>query len=89
MNFFSWRLLRLFHTCINPLRLPGAGNHTIAGERHELGVVNSNEIGWIGNDCGQIAAQKAGQALWPPIDMDRSNPTGVENAYPVATAGGR
>ncbi len=45
--------------------------------------LNSNEIGWIGNDRAQIAAQKAGQAIWPPIDIDRSNPTGVENDYPV------
>lgn len=49
--------------------------------------LNSNEIGWIGNDRNVIAAQKAGQALWPPVDMDQSNPTGVENAYPVATTG--
>jgi len=51
--------------------------------------LNSNEIGWIGNDRSRIAAQKAGEALWPPIDIDRSNPTGVENAYPVGTGGGR
>jgi hypothetical protein len=40
--------------------------------------LNSNEIGWIGNDRGQIARQKEGMALWPPIDMDPANPTGVE-----------
>ncbi len=51
--------------------------------------MNSNEIGWIGNDRSQIAAQKAGQALWPPVDVDQSNPTGVENAYPVGTVGGK
>ena len=49
--------------------------------------MNSNEIGWIGNDRSQIAAQKAGQALWPPVDMDRSNPTGVENNFPVGASG--
>ncbi len=49
--------------------------------------LNSNEIGWIGNDRSQIAAQKAGQALWPPVDMDRSNPTGVEHGYPVSASG--
>jgi hypothetical protein len=50
--------------------------------------LNSNEIGWIGNDRSQIAAQKAGHALWPPVDMDPSNPSGVENAYPIGSAGG-
>jgi len=40
--------------------------------------LNSNEIGWIGNDRSKIKAQKQGKALWPPVDMDRSNPTGVE-----------
>ncbi|KKK92864.1 hypothetical protein LCGC14_2698650, partial [marine sediment metagenome] len=51
--------------------------------------LNSNEIGWIGNDRSQIAAQKAGQALWPPVDVDRSNPTGVENDYPIGPIRGR
>ncbi len=45
--------------------------------------LNSNEIGWIGNDRGQIAAQKSGIALWPPVDVDPANPTGVEIGYPV------
>ena len=40
--------------------------------------LNSNEIGWIGNDRSQIAIQKQGVAIWPPIDMDPRNPTGVE-----------
>jgi hypothetical protein len=40
--------------------------------------LNSNEIGWIGNDRSQIAAQKRGVPVWPPIDMDPDNPTGVE-----------
>ena len=47
--------------------------------------LNSNEIGWIGNDRDQIAAQKAGQAIWPPIDVDPSNPTGVENDRPIGS----
>ncbi len=46
--------------------------------------LNSNEIGWIGNDRSQIQLQKAGAALWPPIDVDPGNVTGVERAYPVA-----
>lgn len=46
--------------------------------------LNSNEIGWIGNDKSQIQAQKKGHAIWPPIDIDPSNPTGVENDYPLA-----
>ena len=45
--------------------------------------LNSNEIGWIGNDRGQIAAQKAGTALWPPVDVELANPTGVETEFPV------
>jgi hypothetical protein len=40
--------------------------------------LNSNEIGWIGDDRGQVAAQKKGAALWPPVDVDPANPTGVE-----------
>ena len=48
--------------------------------------LNSNEIGWIGNDPSQIAAQKRGLALWPPVDVDPSNPTGVESDLPL---GGR
>jgi hypothetical protein len=45
--------------------------------------LNSNEIGWIGNDRSQIAAQKRGAALWPPVDVDPSHPTGVETSFPV------
>jgi hypothetical protein len=45
--------------------------------------LNSNEIGWIGNDRKQIAAQKAGEALWPPVDVDLANPTGVEKDFPL------
>ncbi|MCX6875557.1 MAG: hypothetical protein NTW21_17385 [Verrucomicrobia bacterium] len=45
--------------------------------------LNSNEIGWIGNDRGQLAAQKAGTALWPPVDVDPAHPTGVEQDFPV------
>ena len=44
--------------------------------------LNSNEICWIGNDRSQIAAQKKGQALWPPIDVDRQDPIGVEKDVP-------
>lgn len=45
--------------------------------------LNSNEIGWIGNYRSQIKAQKQGEALRPPIDVDPSNPTGVEKDFPV------
>ena len=48
--------------------------------------LNSNEVGWIGNDPSQIAAQKQGQAIWPPVDVDPLNPTGVEQDLPL---GGR
>jgi len=45
--------------------------------------LNSNEICWIGNDRSRIKAQKQGRALWPPIDIDPSNPTGVEKDIPL------
>jgi hydrazine synthase alpha subunit-like protein len=48
--------------------------------------LNSNEIGWAGNDPDPIAAQKQGLALWPPVDVDPANPTGVETDLPL---GGR
>lgn len=47
--------------------------------------LNSNEIGWVGNDPTQIAAQKQGHAIWPPVDVDPSNPTGVEQSFPLAS----
>mgnify|MGYP001825363115 CR=1 FL=1 len=34
-------------------------------------------------DRSEIAAQKKGQALWPPVDVDPLNPTGVENDFPL------
>ena len=46
--------------------------------------LNSNEIGWVGNDPSQIAAQKQGEAIWPPVDVDPTNPTGVEQDVPLA-----
>ena len=45
--------------------------------------LNSNELGWIGNDRHEINAQKQGLASWPPIDVDPQHPTGVERAYPA------
>jgi hypothetical protein len=45
--------------------------------------LNSNEIGWVGNDRSLIAAQKRGEALWPPVDVDPSHPTGVEEGFPL------
>ncbi|MFV1967819.1 MAG: hypothetical protein ACC628_20505 [Pirellulaceae bacterium] len=45
--------------------------------------LNSNEIGWIGNDKSQIADQKNGVAIWPPVDVDPSHPTGVEKDFPL------
>ena len=50
--------------------------------------LNSNYIGWIGEDMQQIEAQRRGEDVWPPIDVDPSHPTGVEKDYPAhATAG--
>lgn len=51
--------------------------------------LNSNEIGWIGNDRSRIRAQKDGHALWPPIDVDPSNPTGVERDVPLEEVAAR
>ncbi|MDP6542409.1 MAG: hypothetical protein QGH60_00375 [Phycisphaerae bacterium] len=45
--------------------------------------LNSNEICWISDDKEPIAAQKRGESIWPPVDMDRKNPTGVEKGYPL------
>ena len=39
--------------------------------------LNSNELGWIGNDPAEIQAQREGAALWPPIDIDPANPLGL------------
>ncbi len=50
--------------------------------------LNSNEIGWIGNDDSKIAAQKKGTAIWPPVDVDPKNPTGVEKDVSVTGGGG-
>ena len=45
--------------------------------------LNSNEIGWIGNDVSVIKAQEDGKAIWPPVDVDPANPTGVETDRPL------
>ncbi len=47
--------------------------------------LNSNEIGWIGNDRSVVQAQKRGEASWPPVDVDPANPTGVETGFPATT----
>jgi len=49
--------------------------------------LNSNEIGWIGDDMKLIEAQKRGEDIWPPIDVDPSDPIGVEKDYPVGSNG--
>ena len=46
--------------------------------------LNSNEIGWAGNEPEPIAAQKRGSAIWPPVDVDPANPTGVEHDFPIS-----
>jgi hypothetical protein len=45
--------------------------------------LNSNEIGWITDKKEDVAAQKRGENLWPPIDVDPQNPTGVERDVPA------
>lgn len=50
--------------------------------------LNSNFIGWIGQDMKQIEAQRRGEDVWPPIDVDQSNPTGVEHDRPLDTVPG-
>jgi len=49
--------------------------------------LNSNELGWIGDDMATIEAQRRGEDVWPPIDVDPSNPIGIENDYPTASMG--
>ena len=44
--------------------------------------LNSNELGWIGNDPAELQAQREGVALWPPVDVDQANPLGVEQTRP-------
>ena len=44
--------------------------------------LNSNQLGWIGDEMDPINAQRRGDDVWPPIDVDRLNPTGVERDYP-------
>ena len=44
--------------------------------------LNSNQLGWIGNDPAELQAQREGIALWPPIDMDPANPLGIERNRP-------
>ena len=84
---------RRFPNHAGPFWRPGLGHHEVAHHQGlpqrpgHVGRRLAAADGWIGNDRGQIAAQKAGEALWPPVDMDPSNPTGVENAYPIATSG--
>jgi len=46
--------------------------------------LNSNHLGWMGNDMELIDAQRRGEDVWPPIDIDRSNPIGVEKDYPMS-----
>ena len=50
--------------------------------------LNSNELGWIGDDMQLIEAQRRGEDVWPPIDIDRDNPTGVENQFKVGSVTG-
>jgi hypothetical protein len=45
--------------------------------------LNSNELGWIGNDVALIEAQRRGEPVWPPIDVDPANPIGVEDGPPA------
>ena len=51
--------------------------------------LNSNELGWIGDDMKLIEAQRRGDDVWPPIDVDPLNPTGVEADHPVSSVEGR
>ncbi len=50
--------------------------------------LNSNRLGWMGNEMDLIDAQRRGDDVWPPIDIDRSNPIGVEKDYPVTSIEG-
>lgn len=44
---------------------------------------NSNEICFISNNMADINTQRQGNAFWPTIDVDKNNPLGVENDFPV------
>jgi len=45
--------------------------------------MNSNELGWIGDDMAEIEAQRRGVDIWPPLDIDPNDPIGIEKNYPV------
>ena len=62
---------------------PQSLTYTLHSMEPDGSDLNSNEIGWIGNDRRQISAQKKGAALWPPVDVDPTNVTGVEKDFPV------
>ena len=47
--------------------------------------LNSNRLGWIGDEMDPINAQRRGDDVWPPIDVDPSNPTGVEQDFPLGS----
>jgi len=49
--------------------------------------LNCNEICWISDDKEIIAAQKRGEDVMPPIDVDPKNLTGVEHHRPVKSTG--
>ena len=51
--------------------------------------LNSNELGWIGDDMELIEAQRRGEDVWPPIDVDPTNPTGVETSTSTSGSGTR
>jgi hypothetical protein len=50
--------------------------------------LNSNFIGWIGEDMSRIEAQRRGEDVWSPIDVDPANPTGVEKHRPLPPVAG-
>ena len=49
--------------------------------------LNANHLGWIGDDMKLIEAQRRGEDVWPPIDVDKNNPTGVEHDIPLWSGG--
>jgi hypothetical protein len=57
-----------------------------ADERKRISLwldCNSNEICYISDNMADITTQRQGNLFWPTIDVDKNNPLGIENNFPV------
>jgi hypothetical protein len=57
-----------------------------ADERRRITLwldLNSPEIGWQNDEMADMDAQRRGEMVWPPIDVDLDNPMGTEKDLPL------